>query len=112
MTYRQGHHSTSDDSFRYRSAKEVHSFADSHDPIARLQKFMLRHGQLTEVDFAAIENREKMAVIGAMRDAERKPKPPLEALFTDVYHELPPSLIEQQSKLNDHLRKYPKEYQL
>jgi 2-oxoisovalerate dehydrogenase E1 component alpha subunit len=112
MTYRQGHHSTSDDSFRYRSAKEVQRVADNHDPIARLQKFMLRNGQLTDDDFAAIENREKMAVIEAMREAECKPKPPLEALFTDVYHMLPPSLREQERQLNEHLSKYPKEYQL
>jgi len=112
MTYRQGHHSTSDDSFRYRSSNEVQHFADNHDPIDRLQKFMLRHEQLTSDDFAAIESREKMAVIEAMRDAESKPKQPLEALFTDVYHELPPSLKEQQRQLYEHLQKYPKEYKL
>ena len=111
MTYRQGHHSTSDDSLRYRSSKEVQSFADHSDPIIRLRKFMERNGQLTADDFVAIEDREKLAVIEAMREAERKPKPPLEDLFEDVYHEMPSSLKEQQQQLNHHLQKYPKNYQ-
>lgn len=110
MTYRQGHHSTSDDSLRYRSAKEVHSFADHGDPIGRLRKFLERHGYLTEQDFAEIENREKHAVIDAMREAERKPKPGLQELFTDVYHEMPKSLQEQERELNDHIRKYANHY--
>lgn len=111
MTYRQGHHSTSDDSLRYRSGKEVQSFADRGDPIGRLQKFMKRNAQLTPDDFAAIEHREKLAVIEAMREAEQKPKPPLGDLFEDVYNEMPQSLKEQQRQLHEHLQKYPKHYQ-
>lgn len=111
MTYRQGHHSTSDDSLRYRSSKEVQSFADRSDPILRLQKFMERNGQLTADEFNAIADRERLAVIAAMTEAERKPKPPLEDLFADVYHDMPSSLKEQQQQLNDHLQKYPKQYQ-
>ena len=81
MTYRQGHHSTSDDSLRYRSAEEVQSFADKSDPLARLQKFLDRQKLMTGNDFKQVEDDEKMAVIDAMRNAERKPKPPLECLF-------------------------------
>lgn len=111
MTYRQGHHSTSDDSLRYRSAKEVRNFSDHSDPIDRIQKFLERHGHLTAKDFASIEEREKLAVIDAMREAERKPKPSLKELFTDVYQEMPKSLQDQQSQLQEHLQKYGKHYQ-
>lgn len=107
MTFRQGHHSTSDDSFRYRSAAEVQTFAENHDPIVRFQNFMLRHEMLNADDFAAIERREKIAVIKAVKEAEEKLKPLLENMFTDVYHEIPDSLKGQQSQLQEHLQKYP-----
>ena len=110
MSYRQGHHSTSDDSLRYRSAKEVQSFADNSDPVARLQHFLARHEGMTGDDFKKIEDEQKMAVIDAMRQAERKPKPPLEDMFSDVYHEMPQSLKDQQQELNEHLKKYSKQY--
>ena len=110
MTYRQGHHSTSDDSLRYRSAKEVQSFGEHGDPIDRIQQFLERHGHMTAKDFASIEEREKLAVIEAMREAERKPKPSLKELFTDVYQEMPKSLQDQQSQLHEHLQKYAKHY--
>lgn len=111
MTYRQGHHSTSDDSLRYRSAKEVRSFTDHGDPIHRMEKFLERHGYMTSKDFASIAEKEKLEVINAMREAERKPKPSLQELFTDVYQEMPKSLQEQQSQLHEHLQKYSKHYQ-
>jgi 2-oxoisovalerate dehydrogenase E1 component alpha subunit len=110
MTYRQGHHSTSDDSLRYRSVKEVQSFMDKSDPLARLQNFMRRHAQMSDNDFTSIQDGEKMAVISAMRQAERKGKPPIESLFSDVYHEMPQSLKDQQRQLFKHLEKYPNQY--
>jgi len=110
MTYRQGHHSTSDDSLRYRSAKEVQSFADNSDPLTRLQNFLQRHTQMTDSDCTRLQDSEKMDVIDAMRQAEKKPKPPLEDLFTDVYDKMPPSLESQRKQLYSHLEKYPKHY--
>ena len=110
MTYRQGHHSTSDDSLRYRSAKEVQSFADSSDPVARLQNFLQRHGKMADTDYTSIQDSEKMDVIDAMRQAEQKPKPGVEDLFTDVYESIPPLLEQQQKELYAHMKKYPKQY--
>eukprot|EP00934_Nitzschia_sp_Nitz4_P004754 Nitzschia sp. Nitz4//scaffold35_size145790//36141//37764//NITZ4_003016-RA/size145790-augustus-gene-0.131-mRNA-1//-1//CDS//3329549082//4744//frame0 len=110
MTYRQGHHSTSDDSLRYRSADEVQRFVDSSDPIIRLQNFMERHYNITAADKKAMENQQKADVLEAMKVAERKPKPALEELFKDVYYDMPASLQEQQRELMDHLEKFPNEY--
>jgi 2-oxoisovalerate dehydrogenase E1 component alpha subunit len=110
MTYRQGHHSTSDDSLRYRSAKEVQSFEEMSDPLSRLQNFMQKHGQMTASDFTEIQDDEKMAVIDAMRQAERKQRPPLEDMFEDVYYEIPQSLKDQERQLREHLAKYPSQY--
>lgn len=41
MTYRSGHHSTSDDSSRYRSEDERKTYAQRASPIDRLRKHLL-----------------------------------------------------------------------
>jgi 2-oxoisovalerate dehydrogenase E1 component alpha subunit len=110
MSYRQGHHSTSDDSLRYRSAAEVQSFADKSDPVVRVENFLRRHDRLTDSEARNIQDEEKMAVIDAMRQAERRNKPSLDEMFTDVYHELPQSLKEQQQQLIEDIAKYPNKY--
>ena len=110
MSYRQGHHSTSDDSLRYRSSQEVQSFADFSDPLVRFQSFLRDHEWLEDGEETGIHDAEKMAVIDAMRQAENRPKPPLHDLFDDVYNELPPSLLEQQGQLHAHLQKYGSKY--
>lgn len=58
----------------------------------------------------AAADEEKMAVLDAMKKAERKPKPPLDELFEDVYKELPASLRMQQQELHAHIAKYPSQY--
>ena len=110
MSYRQGHHSTSDDSLRYRSSQEVQSFADFSDPLVRFQSFLRDHEWLEDGEETGIHDAEKMAVIDAMRQAESRPKPSLHDLFDDVYDELPPSLLEQQEQLHAHLQKYGSKY--
>lgn len=40
------------------------------------------------------------------------PKPSIDHLFSDVYEELPPNLVEQREQLKEHLRVYGKEYNL
>jgi 2-oxoisovalerate dehydrogenase E1 component alpha subunit len=109
MTYRVGHHSTSDDSLRYRSAGEVKS-ADASGPITRLENFLRRTNQMSDDDFTNARDEEKVAVLKALQEAERKPGPALEELFKDVYKEMPNSLREQERKLQEHLKRYPNEY--
>jgi 2-oxoisovalerate dehydrogenase E1 component alpha subunit len=95
---------------RYRSAKEVQSFEEMSDPLSRLQNFMQKHGQMTASDFTEIQDDEKMAVIDAMRQAERKQRPPLEDVFEDAYYEIPQSLKDRERQLREHLAKYPSQY--
>jgi len=110
MTYRQGHHSTSDDSTRYRSADEVNEFASHYDPILRLSNFLKMHNWISADEEAKICDEERLAVLKAMEQAERRPPPPLEALFEDVYETMPKHLEEQQAQLNAHMAKYPQKY--
>jgi 2-oxoisovalerate dehydrogenase E1 component alpha subunit len=112
MSYRQGHHSTSDDSLRYRSADEIDDFSTKSDPLQRLQSFLKRHNyrDMDDDTFQATTGKEKIAILTAMKNAERKSKPPLESLFEDVYAEMPTSLKVQQLQLNEHLAKYHNKY--
>ena len=41
MTYRIGHHSTSDDSSKYRSTEEVNTWIKHNTPIKRLNRFLV-----------------------------------------------------------------------
>ena len=40
MSYRRGHHSTSDDSTRYRGITEIKMWEDHYDPVKRFRKFI------------------------------------------------------------------------
>jgi 2-oxoisovalerate dehydrogenase E1 component alpha subunit len=110
MTYRLGHHSTSDDSTRYRNVAQVADVANRHDPIARLGQFLERYDWLGQEEEASMHDEERVAVLKAIEQAERRPPPPLDALFEDVYHDMPRSLAEQQTQLREHVAKYPKMY--
>jgi len=106
MTYRQGHHSTSDDSTRYRDAKEVQNATNISDPLVRLDSFLRRFGWMDDEIATSIEDEERVAVLRAMEAAESRPDPKLEHMFEDVYHEKPPHLIKQEQELMQHLEKF------
>ena len=110
MTYRQGHHSTSDDSTRYRNAEEVQHHEHNGDPLQRLQAFLTNQGLLDSTSIVSIRDEEKLAVLQAMEQAEHRPNPPLDDLFQDVYDEMPLHLQRQEEELRQHIAKYPKRY--
>lgn len=41
MSYRQGHHSTSDDSTQYRPVAEIKHWKETCDPIERTKRYLL-----------------------------------------------------------------------
>jgi len=49
-------------------------------------------------------------IVEAFNKAEKRLKPKISDLFTDVYDQLPPHLKEQQEELRAHLAKYPNDY--
>ncbi|KAL7536949.1 hypothetical protein ACHAXR_007502 [Thalassiosira sp. AJA248-18] len=106
MTYRQGHHSTSDDSSRYRDTDEVKEASDVADPMVRFDRFLKHFGWMDDNTVASIEDEERIAVLRAMEAAEARPDPKLATMFDDVYHEKPPHLIRQEEDLKRHLKKY------
>lgn len=112
MTYRVGHHSTSDDSTRYRPASEVQKWATESSPIARLRLYMEARGWWDKAREEKLLSDKRADVLAALARAEERLKPPVRELFTDVYDKPLPHLLAQEAALQRHLEKYGAEYPL
>jgi 2-oxoisovalerate dehydrogenase E1 component alpha subunit len=110
MSYRRGHHSTSDDSTRYRSGDEIKHWSDNLNPVTRLRTYMENKGWWNETDEQTIRDEERVAVMDALTTAENRPKPDISELFEDVYKEIPENLKRQKAELEAHIEKYPDHY--
>ena len=62
MTYRIGHHSTSDDSSAYRSVDEVRHWDSTDHPISRLRSYMVHNGWWSDEKELAWKNKSKTKV--------------------------------------------------
>lgn len=110
MTYRLSHHSTSDDSTKYRDRKEVEERAQFDNPITRLRRY-LENKQCWDKEKDESWRKEiKNQVLTHFAEAEKKKKPSIDHMFTDVYDELPPNLIRQKQELEELIKKYPEYY--
>ncbi|XP_075268643.1 2-oxoisovalerate dehydrogenase subunit alpha, mitochondrial-like, partial [Opisthocomus hoazin] len=109
---RIGHHSTSDDSSAYRSVDEVSYWDQQDHPISRLRLHMLGRGWWDEEQEKAWRKSSRKMVMEAFEQAERKPKPSLQLLFSDVYREMPAHLRRQRAALERHLQHYGEHYPL
>jgi 2-oxoisovalerate dehydrogenase E1 component alpha subunit len=112
MSYRAGHHSTSDDSTRYRSTEEIHYWQENDNPITRFRLYLESRGLWDSTQEANAWKESRKEILRCMRTAEQTKKPAASQLFTDVYAEMPPHLIEQQKELLEHIKKYGDKYGL
>ncbi|KAK7953755.1 hypothetical protein PG996_014647 [Apiospora saccharicola] len=112
MSYRVSHHSTSDDSFAYRARVEVEDWKRRDNPLARLRKYMEAKGIWDEAKEKEARDSTRRKVLKAFSEAEKEKKPPIRAMFEDIYEELTPDLKAQMLELRQHLDKYPEEYDL
>ena len=110
MTYRIGHHSTSDDSSAYRSVDEVRNWDQKDHPISRLRKYMEAKQWWSEEQEKSWKDEAKRKVMTAFMEAEKLPKPNYMELFNDVYDEVPLILEEQANELVEHLKLYKDNY--
>lgn len=78
MTYREGHHSTSDDSTRYRTAEEIKGWRERANPVRRFRRYLERRGWWDQEKEDALQGAERKGVLSAMATAEKKPGPKLE----------------------------------
>ncbi|KAI9304380.1 thiamine diphosphate-binding protein [Cunninghamella echinulata] len=110
MTYRVGHHSTSDDSTKYRDRKEVEHYKVSDNPIHRFRRYLEKKNYWSQQQEDDLQAKVKQQVMDAFKKAEFRKKPKVDELFNDVYDELPPHLIQQKNELFQLMKKYPEYY--
>jgi 2-oxoisovalerate dehydrogenase E1 component alpha subunit len=116
MSYRVGDHSTSDFSQRYRDDNEMKKWnaylKAFGNPIDRLEKFLLAKKWIEKDYQTSIREDARNQVRHALKTASSEKLPPIDELFTDVYDEMTPDLIEQKAELEAHLKKYPEAYKV
>ncbi|KAI9140495.1 thiamine diphosphate-binding protein [Paraphysoderma sedebokerense] len=110
LTYRIGHHSTSDDSSAYRSKKEVEDWRSKDNPSVRFRKYLESKSWWSQADEDSFRKDIRRQILTAFADAEKKKKPSIKELFTDVYDTVPPHLKEQEKELWEIVEKYPEYY--
>lgn len=112
MTYRIGHHSTSDDSSAYRSVDEVRSWDRNDHPITRFRNYLVYRGIWDDAKEEQWKNETKKQIMQAFARAEKLKKPPVKYMFTDVYSQMPASLQQQWELMRQHLQHYKEHYPL
>lgn len=87
MTYRVGHHSTSDDSSAYRSPTAVESVKKLDSPLHRLRKYLesLPTPLWSTEHETKVKDTSKRAILKEFSKAEKDKKPPLGYMFGDVF---------------------------
>lgn len=112
MTYRVGHHSTSDDSSAYRSVDEINYWTTQDHPIAKLRLYLEKQGHWNaEMDKQWLEECKKN-VMTNFAAAEKKLKPNWKEMFHDVYQDMPKNIKDQMSEMEKHVKQYSQHYPL
>ncbi len=98
VTYRIGAHSSSDDPTRYRSSEEVERWKE-RDPLERFKKYLQEKKIWSEEWQSELEAQMNEEISQAIKEVEAAPPLTLEAIFTDVYREMPWHLQQQLDAL-------------
>eukprot|EP00088_Acartia_fossae_P030621 TRINITY_DN3161_c0_g1_i1.p1 TRINITY_DN3161_c0_g1~~TRINITY_DN3161_c0_g1_i1.p1 ORF type:complete len:448 (-),score=98.52 TRINITY_DN3161_c0_g1_i1:411-1721(-) len=112
MTYRIGHHSTSDDSSAYRSVDEVRYWNQRDHPITRFYNYITRKGYWSEAMDKEWKDDSRKQVLQAFARAEKRLKPNWSEMFTEVYDEIPEDLKRQKEEMEAHVKMYKDKYPL
>ena len=96
-----GGHSTSDDPSRYVEKHVMDEWAQK-DPIRRFQEYLVAEGILDDAAVAKVAEEAEADITAAIRASEKKARPSLETIFTDVFEQLPPHLAHQRDDCIDH----------
>ncbi|KAF7997073.1 hypothetical protein HCN44_005350 [Aphidius gifuensis] len=111
MSYRVGHHSTSDDSTAYRSKDEIDLWL-KQSPIIKLRRYIESLDIWNDNDELEYEKITKKNFMKDFSNAENKLKPNWKELFTDVYHNMPNHIKKQMDSMDNHLKEYKEHYPL
>jgi 2-oxoisovalerate dehydrogenase E1 component alpha subunit len=117
MTYRKGHHSTSDDSSRYRDKSESEIWLTGKsgdgglDPISRLKKYLVDQKIVNTSYEEEVRQTAKTEVLAAIKTGEKKKRASIDFMFKDVYSDpMPWHLKEQMEGIKKHLEFYSDKY--
>ncbi|CAH0479645.1 unnamed protein product [Peronospora belbahrii] len=110
MSYRQGHHSTSDDLTQYRAVAGIKHWKETCDSVDRTKRYMMKRGWLTEEQDRHMQDNERTNVLAVLQQAESKEPAALETMFEDVYDVNMPHMLEQECKMFEHVAKFPEYY--
>ncbi len=110
LTYRVGHHSTSDDSTKYRPVDEIKNWEMGQNPVNRFRKWVERIGWWNEEDESQLRSSVRKQLLQGIQVAEKMEKPPLADMFTDVYDVPPSILVEQEQQLRETIKRHPQDY--
>ncbi|XP_022768045.1 2-oxoisovalerate dehydrogenase subunit alpha 1, mitochondrial-like [Durio zibethinus] len=110
LTYRVGHHSTSDDSTKYRELDEIDYWKMARNPVNRFRKWVQNNGWWSEQQETEVRNSIRKQLLQAIQVAEKTEKPPLTELFSDVYDHPTSNLQEQEKQLRETISRHPKDY--
>lgn len=112
MSYRGGHHSTSDDSTRYRESDEIKYWNEKNNALSRLRLYLERRGWWDADRETALRTQSRRDVLKEMARAEAEKKPSTDELFSDVYSDKPAHLRRQERELREHLEEFGERYGL
>lgn len=112
MSYRASHHSTSDDSFAYRARVEVEEWRRRDNPITRFRKWLENEKLWDETMEQEARASIRKEVLAAFGRAEKEKKPPMRAMFEDVYDIMTPEVVAQMEELKEVVNRYPEEYEV
>ncbi len=110
MTYRGGHHSTSDDATRYRSAEELSYWRNKQNPIMRIRKYLEQNKLWTAEEDKQARDQTRRQVLALLTEMTNAPKVPLSELVNDVYDVVPEHLKQQKEFVDAMVQKYPEYY--
>lgn len=109
LTYRAGHHTTSDDSTKYRSAEEIEQWKMEKNPVTRFRKWLEREGWWSGESEEELRSSLRKQALHAVQVAENEKKPQIKEIFTDVYDAPPSNLREQEMSLREAIKRHPQD---
>eukprot|EP00916_Digyalum_oweni_P001512 GHVL01002913.1.p1 GENE.GHVL01002913.1~~GHVL01002913.1.p1 ORF type:complete len:430 (+),score=84.93 GHVL01002913.1:41-1330(+) len=114
MTYRMGHHSTSDDSSQYRPDGEYEAWNQPGvNPIARIRKLLVANKMWETSEEEELRKEAKKLLIEKIKKIENnKSVNVIEGVFDDVYDKREPHIQAQAESLKKHLSRNINEYNL
>lgn len=102
MSYRVGHHSTSDDSTRYREKSEISHFDETFNPILRFANYLKAKGWWHDDLTKGIQTETRDLILSELKRQEKLPIWPVEELFNDTFAVPTPNLVEQRAETVAH----------